>query len=629
MNDSAGRFYTDVILFRISLQFVSKMANTKVSMTSMNLYSVAQDYVERMFSTTSGDNGNGNSSSIRVLLLDNNTSQIISLVSTQSDLLKREIYLVDKLENVDRDKLRNLKCICFLKPTDLTVSKLSEEIGNPKYADYEVYFNNSISKSRLERLAESDDYEIINKVAEVYQDYYVLNRSLFTAININNPFLYNEIQSWDSSSLESSIESLTSLVLSLNMKPIIKYESNSKVALKLANAINYELSSNSQLLEQIEPKRDVSPLLLILDRKNDPITPLLFPWTYQSMINELLGINNNNNSVDLSHLSNVGEELRTVIMNETQDAFYAKSMFMNFGDLSTLLKEYVDDYKTKTKTNSNISSIKDMKFFLENYPEYKKMSLNLSKHMLLTSEIDKQINSERIWETSEFEQNMCSSSDMTHHDDDLTELESFLFDKLKPDGTQPKPLDEKVKLKLLALYALKYETNQNNQIQFLLKKLNNALFNKFISTILKYAGKNARMSGDDGNVFNKIGNSGILGPANHVAALFNNISGHNNENDNAFMQYQPRIVNILDKITKGKLELNGNYATIGKEINVNSKIPPREIVIFIVGGVCYEEARLVEDFNSRTDGIRVILGGTHTINSKIFVDNLIDGNTAA
>ncbi|KAH3680033.1 hypothetical protein WICPIJ_008433, partial [Wickerhamomyces pijperi] len=46
----------------------------------------------------------------------------------------------------------------------------------------------------------------------------------------------------------------------------------------------------------------------------------------------------------------------------------------------------------KTKTSSNISSIKDMKFFLENYPEFKKTSINLSKHMLLSTEIDKKIN---------------------------------------------------------------------------------------------------------------------------------------------------------------------------------------------------------------------------------------------
>ncbi len=34
-------------------------------------------------------------------------------------------------------------------------------------------------------------------------------------------------------------------------------------------------------------------LCLILDRKEDPITPLLSQWTYQAMLHELVGIENN------------------------------------------------------------------------------------------------------------------------------------------------------------------------------------------------------------------------------------------------------------------------------------------------------------------------------------------------
>lgn len=36
-----------------------------------------------------------------------------------------------------------------------------------------------------------------------------------------------------------------------------------------------------------------APTLLILDRKDDPLTPLLSQWTYQAMVHELLGLNNN------------------------------------------------------------------------------------------------------------------------------------------------------------------------------------------------------------------------------------------------------------------------------------------------------------------------------------------------
>lgn len=33
-----------------------------------------------------------------------------------------------------------------------------------------------------------------------------------------------------------------------------------------------------------------NPIVLLLDRKDDPVTPLLTQWTYQAMIHELIGL---------------------------------------------------------------------------------------------------------------------------------------------------------------------------------------------------------------------------------------------------------------------------------------------------------------------------------------------------
>ena len=52
----------------------------------------------------------------------------------------------------------------------------------------------------------------------------------------------------------------------------------------------------------------MAPLLLILDRRNDPVTPLLSQWTYQAMVHELIGIQNGR--VDLSQVPGIRPELR-------------------------------------------------------------------------------------------------------------------------------------------------------------------------------------------------------------------------------------------------------------------------------------------------------------------------------
>ena len=52
----------------------------------------------------------------------------------------------------------------------------------------------------------------------------------------------------------------------------------------------------------------VALLQLILDRRDDPVSPLITPWTYQALIHELLKIHNNR--VDLSSVEGVSRELK-------------------------------------------------------------------------------------------------------------------------------------------------------------------------------------------------------------------------------------------------------------------------------------------------------------------------------
>ena len=58
------------------------------------------------------------------------------MVATQSHLLQKETYLVDRIENNSRDKMRHLKCVCFLRPTNDSIEKLIQELRDPCYGDY-------------------------------------------------------------------------------------------------------------------------------------------------------------------------------------------------------------------------------------------------------------------------------------------------------------------------------------------------------------------------------------------------------------------------------------------------------------------------------------------------------------
>lgn len=49
---------------------------------------------------------------------------------------------------------------------------------------------------------------------------------------------------------------------------------------------------------------------------------------------------------------------------------------------------------------------------------------------------------------------------------------------------------------------------------------------------------------------------------------------------------------------------------------------PQEIVVFMIGGVTFEEARFVAQINGSRNGLFITLGGTSIVNSTVFLQEL-------
>ena len=72
-------------------------------------------------------------------------------------------------------------------------------------------------------------------------------------------------------------------------------------------------------------------LLLVVDRLDDPVTPLLSQWTYQAMVHELLGIDNNRVDLRAVEGSKIAKENQELVLSAEQDAFFHTQMYSNYG----------------------------------------------------------------------------------------------------------------------------------------------------------------------------------------------------------------------------------------------------------------------------------------------------------
>ncbi|KNC75018.1 vacuolar protein sorting-associated protein 45 [Sphaeroforma arctica JP610] len=527
---------------------------------------------------------------IQVLLLDKETTGMVSIVYTQSEILQKEVYLVDRLETPNRETMTHLKAICFLRPTPENVTILCRELRKPKYGQYYIFFSNTLSSGDLERLAEADEHEVVREVQEMFGDYYAINNDLIS-LNVRFPSI-SSMDKWDDTALRRSVQGFTSLLLSLKKRPLIRYQSNSNMCKKLATEMSSVMQNESSLFDF--RRTDSPPLMIILDRRDDCVTPLLNQWTYQAMVHERLGITNQR--VSLAGAPGIKKDMQDMVLSSETDEFYHKNMFENFGDIGMSIKKLVDSFQEKTKSNKKIDTIADMRSFIDTYPQFRQMSSAVSKHVTVVGELSRLMDAHRLLEVSETEQDIACQGD---HSSILTRVRQLI------DADKVTDMD---RARLILLYALRFDKSNTNYMTSLVEQLKHRhLDSHYISLvrhILTYGGYDARQSDLFGNksffAFTKKTLKGLKGV------------------QNVYTQHEPLLIETLDLLVKGKLK-DSDFPFLGPML----RDKPQDIIVMMVGGATYEEARFVSRFNSELPGTRIILAGTHVHNAESFMEQVM------
>lgn len=591
-------------------------------------------YIDRLVT------GDGRCHGMKVLLLDATTTQILSCVSSQSEILSREVYLVSRIddprggiggnnsaqnnmgshslalhEEESTTHVGHMKAVCFLRPTEINIGLLVKELASPRFSEYHLFFSGILPPSLLNLLAENDAQERVRQVQEFYADFLPINQDLLS-LNCRNtlpmtaaagtPHARDHAQLY-----QRNLTGLQSMLLALKRQPAaIRYQKSSKMARQLATDIGDSIQSDQIFHFRRGSGRQSGAgnmLLLILDRMDDPMTPLLSQWTYQAMVHELLGLNNSR--VILRGVPNVSKDLEEVVLSSApgHDNFFQSHRNSNFGELGEAIQKLLQDYQARSKEHqvSNLKSIEDMQQFLDKYPELRSQSHTVSKHVAIMGELARLVEVCSLMDVSAFEQDLACADDQAGH---LKELMAKL------DSATVKIPD---KLRLGMLYALRYENAATNAIPAVkeaMKRGGVPLDNvALVDAILRYAGS-------------KVRGPGLYGTNKDVTSMMKSFMTSVQGVSNVYSQHSPVLMDTVEGVVKGKLRGETHPLILsggGTSVNVEGVPLPQEILIFMVGGVTYEESTKVNEFNQTNAGkVRVILGGSTVHNSTSFLEEL-------
>jgi hypothetical protein len=244
-----------------------------------------------------------------------------------------------------------------------------------------------------------------------------------------------------------------------------------------------------------------------------------------------------------------------------------------------------------------------MKRFVEEYPEFRRLGGNVTKHVTLVGELSRIIERDDLLAVSEVEQSLASQES---HASDVRAVQQIIASPKVPAQN---------KLRVAILYALRYQKFHGNQISQVVDALITSGVGadkaRLVYVMLNFAGADVRQ--DDlfmnDNLFSR-GKSALKG-----------LKGV----ENVYTQHTPHLMDTLDLLFKGRLT-ERSYPFMEGDEGARAQ-RPQDIIVFILGGTTYEESRSIALLNQRLagneggpGGTRVLLGGSCVHNSQSFLD---------
>ncbi|KFH47998.1 Vacuolar protein sorting-associated protein 33A-like protein [Hapsidospora chrysogenum ATCC 11550] len=173
--------------------------------------------------------------------------------------------------------------------------------------------------------------------------------------------------------------------------------------------------------------------VIIIDREVDLVTPLLTQLTYEGLIDEAFGIQNNQAKVDTTIVgapaqqssSATSQGRKRTIQLDSSDKLYDQLRDVNFAIVGSLLNKVArrlqqvqSDYESKHKSKT----IAELKEFVGQLPGYQQEQQSVRIHTGLAEEIIKHTRTDEFKGLLEVQQNLAAGADPSSQTDRIEEL---------------------------------------------------------------------------------------------------------------------------------------------------------------------------------------------------------------
>jgi syntaxin-binding protein 1 len=416
-----------------------------------------------------------------VLVVDPQSLRVISSSIGMYNLMEHHVSIVEDLMK-KRAPFRDQAVLYLVEPNEESVSRIIEDwTPNKTTLKQGPLYGNTIFLYFLGRLPDAlfakikACKELVKRVKilqEVNLDFLTKEAQGFH-FDMTSPSIYADLymskyQSANNISplQERMVQKLVTVCATLNEYPHVRYPANNELCKNLAfvfqQKMNEFVGSNSSWWYNGDGLHLTSDraTLLLLDRRDDCLSPLMHEFTYEAMVNDLLPIDDDRityNSINAGTAkegtSEEGTTKMDALLNDNDDV-WVELRGKHIADVIQMLSAKIRDIvgsntgsalNNSAKGNGKALSINQMAKALKALPEYREIMSKLSQHMQIAHQCMDVFNKKRLLELSDLEQTFATGKTDEGRTPRLKELLGQVVEEFRK---QP---DSLMRLRLLAI----------------------------------------------------------------------------------------------------------------------------------------------------------------------------------
>lgn len=350
----------------------------------------------------------------KVLVLDEVTTRIMSAACQMFDIMEEGISLVENL-NIDRQPLPDMDVIYFITASDDSINKLCKDFvkpSKPQYGDVHLFFTSRISDAQLAKLKNQTCLlQHVKCLKELNLEFLAVESNVFTFdrpgsfIDLYSPDHPNQRQEQD-----RIAQQLLTVCAALGEYPAIRYARGAARPQSVGAMLQGKMDDFKRQVPTYPSSTEGQATLIIIDRSQDPIAPVIHESTYQAIAYDLLDIQKDRYKY-VATLGTGEKKDKEVLLNEN-DVLWPSLRHMHIGPCSASIS---DGFK-KFATGSSVANlgkkdvaVSEMGDAMRNMAQHNQMVSKYSLHMDIIGRVMKDF--DKIEKVNEIEQNMVMGED--------------------------------------------------------------------------------------------------------------------------------------------------------------------------------------------------------------------------